>query len=37
VKIFDVMLSAIDRKKKKNLPPAGNTALQATRGMFSRF
>ena len=37
VKLFDVMLSAIDRKKKKNLPPVSNTALQATRGMFSRF
>jgi hypothetical protein len=31
VNVFDVMLSAFDRKKKRNLPN-GNNALQATQG-----
>ena len=36
VKIFDAMLSALDRKKKKALPEERSAALQATRGTVLR-
>lgn len=35
-KVFDAMLSAIDRKKKKNLPKEAQSKFQATQGLMHR-